>query len=856
MADITGTPEADSLFGSLSADAIVALTGDDIAFGSDGDDLIFGNAGNDALAGNQGNDTLNSGRDNDVILGGQGDDIAQGDDGNDWVFGNLGVDTLFGNLGDDTLFGGQGNDVIFAGQGNDVVAGDLGNDVISGDRGTDTLSGGAGNDIFVVTKGGGGPTLADADVILDFRDGDRLGIAPGLSLAQINIQFVPGSNNLGDAIVRDLSDNTGNYLAIVKNVSSTQITANTFTTNLTPLTDGNDGTDDGGDDDGGSNGGGTTGPVPPLARAIALNVGEDTPITTTFDASDANNDPLTFKIIDSPTTGIASFFGLPNGYFSYTPGPNFSGSDSFTYQVSDGTALSNVARVNINVFSLEDVPVAEAKTVAVDLIKDSPVTLTGTDGDGDPLSFKITSLPSNGKLFQTTDGMARGAEIKADTAVTNPQGSVIFVPNPGATSSASFEYVANDGKADSAAATVALTLGNTLPNSAPQIDLNGDVAQDLDFRANFRPGGSPARIVDATNLTVTDADNDNIASATIKMASFPDGATESLGVDAALANTKGITTNYNGTTGTLTLTGFAPAMTYAEVLRTVTYSNTAPAPNLASRTVTFTVNDGKENSIAAVSTVLYPPRGTADTVKITPNTRGILPTSLLLANDGGVGSNITGISFVTGVTPNGGSVISSLTFDNIASNSSFTYTLRDIFGNTATTPVSVEIVNAGYNTDVVVGGDGPDLLRGQRGPDTLTGGAGADVFIYQDRGDAPDSTFNFDRISRINGSSQDIITDFVRGTDKIGITSNLLAANANNFSSILPTVQTEANFVNNTNILSGTQRLFAVETGDSTYIVYEDDGNNMDRTNSRIFAKLAGVTGWGTLTENDFSFIA
>jgi Bacterial Ig domain/RTX calcium-binding nonapeptide repeat (4 copies) len=857
MADITGTPGVDSLFGSLSADAIVALEGDDIAFGSDGDDAIFGNAGNDALAGNQGNDTINSGRDNDVILGGQGDDLGQGDDGNDWVFGNLGTDTLFGNIGDDSIFGGQGNDIIFAGQGNDFISGDFGNDVISGDRGTDSLSGGAGNDIFVLTKGGGGATPADADVILDFREGDRLGIAPGLTLADINIQFVAGSNSLGDVIIRDLSDNTGSYLAIVKNVSQTLITANTFTTNLTPLTNDDSGGGDGGGDDGGDGGGGTTGPVPPLARNLTLNIGEDTPISTQFDASDANNDPLTFSIIDAPTSGIASLFGLPHGFFSYTPGRNFSGSDSFTYQVNDGTALSNVATVNINIFSIEDVPVADAKTLTVDLQMPSPITLSGTDGDGDPLKFKILSLPPNGKLFQTADGTALGAEItEPNTVVANPQGIVIFVPNQGATGSASFEYVANDGKADSAGATVAFTLGNVLPNNAPGIDLNGD-AEGLDFSANFTPDATPednqVSIVDKKNLNVGDADNDNIASAIVTIANLQDGGAEILAVDTALANANGITVNAT-TPGTLTLTGFASTTTYATVLRTLTYNNTDATPSFTTRTVTVVVNDGKENSVPAVSTVQYPllPQGTDDTILVTPSTRGILPASAFLGNDSGIDLEMT-VSGVlpTGVTPTG-SPITSLTFNN-ATGGTFGYTLTDDFGNTSTATVSVSTVNSTTGNDTIVGGDGSDLLRGQRGADTLTGGSGSDVFIYQDARDGSDPAFTANNTAAITTAigqnRHDVITDFVRRTDQIGITSNLLVVN--DFTSVLPAVQTDIT----ANVLSGNQRIFAFDNGVNTYLIYDGNSNNTNGADSRIFAQLLGVTGLGTLRDTDFSFI-
>lgn len=57
--------------------------------------------------------------------------------------------------------------------------------------------------------------------------------------------------------------------------------------------------------------------------------------------------------------------------------------------------------------------------------------------------------------------------------------------------------------------------------------------------------------------------------------------------------------------------------------------------------------------------------------------------------------------------------------------------------------------------DVIQGGSGNDLLSGGDGSDTLTGGAGADLFVFSDLTGA--------------GGGSDVITDFVRGTDRIDL---------------------------------------------------------------------------------------
>jgi hypothetical protein len=45
-----------------------------------------------------------------------------------------------------------------------------------------------------------------------------------------------------------------------------------------------------------------------------------------------------------------------DGAFQYMPDTDFNGSDSFTYQVSDGLAISNVATVTITIQAVNDGP--------------------------------------------------------------------------------------------------------------------------------------------------------------------------------------------------------------------------------------------------------------------------------------------------------------------------------------------------------------------------------------------------------------------------------------------------------------------------------------------------------------------
>jgi len=86
--------------------------------------------------------------------------------------------------------------------------------------------------------------------------------------------------------------------------------------------------------------------TPPEAHSQSVNIKENTSETITLSGSDADNDPLTYTIIDQPDHGALSGTA-PN--LTYTPTAGYIGSDSFTFIVNDGKSDSLIAMVNINV---------------------------------------------------------------------------------------------------------------------------------------------------------------------------------------------------------------------------------------------------------------------------------------------------------------------------------------------------------------------------------------------------------------------------------------------------------------------------------------------------------------------------
>ncbi|TPW12862.1 MAG: hypothetical protein FD127_2387, partial [Acidimicrobiaceae bacterium] len=78
-------------------------------------------------------------------------------------------------------------------------------------------------------------------------------------------------------------------------------------------------------------------------------VGNDTSV-------DLDGDALTWVMTSGPTSGALIFNA--GGTYTYTPTANYCGTDSFTYEISDGTDV-DAATVTIDVTCVNDVPVAD-----------------------------------------------------------------------------------------------------------------------------------------------------------------------------------------------------------------------------------------------------------------------------------------------------------------------------------------------------------------------------------------------------------------------------------------------------------------------------------------------------------------
>lgn len=208
----------------------------------------------------------------------------------------------------------------------------------------------------------------------------------------------------------------------------------------------------------------------PVAAAKSVTTAKNNAVAIVLSGTDVEGSALTYSVLTSPTKGVLSG-SAPN--LTYTPNTNATGSDSFTYRVTDGSANSAAATVSITVTNANQAPQAASKSVATMKNKEVPIQLSATDADSNPLSYRIVSQPSAGSLTGTPPNLA-------------------FKPETGFVGNASFTYVANDGTVDSAPASV--TIKVKAANKKPLATANTIVANQ----------GAATAVV----LSATDADDD------------------------------------------------------------------------------------------------------------------------------------------------------------------------------------------------------------------------------------------------------------------------------------------------------------------------------------------------------------
>ncbi|HEX8003632.1 MAG TPA: Ig-like domain-containing protein [Mycobacteriales bacterium] len=194
-----------------------------------------------------------------------------------------------------------------------------------------------------------------------------------------------------------------------------------------------------------------------------------------------------------------------DGSFTYTPVTTYTGPDSFTYDVSDGTA-TDTATVSLTVVPPNATPTADATSASGNEDAGAiTVTLTGHDSDDDNLTFAVSS-PVGGTLG--TPAAPADCTTTALTCTT----TVTFTPAADFNGAGSFSYTVYDGTISSAPAGATVTVNPV--NDAPSFTAGAGQTVNEDAAAQTVTGwatgvsaGPANESAQTVSFTVTNDDN-------------------------------------------------------------------------------------------------------------------------------------------------------------------------------------------------------------------------------------------------------------------------------------------------------------------------------------------------------------
>ncbi len=773
---VYGSQHNDTLIGDAGVNELWGQAGADAISGGAGDDYLSGGAGADGIDGGVGVDwaryvTSTAAVNIDLSLataqtGGhaEGDILTSienviGSAYDDTLIGDAGANVLTGEAGDDSLAGGGGIDTLDGGGGTDTAlfSGNFADYALSIDGTGGTIVGTSGTTTIVDIE-----TLSFADRSINL---DAVNNAPILVSALDNATLLTGdplSLNLGGHFVDIDAADSLTYAATLADgstlpswlgfdVATGVLTGTAVLADIALLSIKVIATD----------GAGASvetlfdlNVTRPNVAPVALAIGDQaatqdiafsfTVPTGTFTDADAV-DVLTLSATQSDGSALPTWlaFDAATGMFSGTPANGDVGAVAVIVTATDLLGETVDSGFNVSVANVNDAPTASNVTSSVDEGQAYIVDLAtlASDIDGDVLTYTLTSTPATGTSsltgsvftyqsligtfgpaaisYQVDDGNGGVATGAVDLAVNNinfaPTVSTVSASvNEGQSVQVDLAAYASDLDGDTLSYTLDGTPGAGMASiSGSTLTYNSAVggfgAQAVGFTVSDGNRGSVTADVDVTVNNINFAPTAVNGSGTVN-----EGQSFSIDLATLAADIDGDSLTYSiigaPATGSATISG-----------STLTYASVDGAPG--NYNIGYTVSDGQGGTasasiVATVVDVNDAPTAFNDSLYTYLTSGASFAASRLLENDADPDGDV--LTVISVFNPIGLSSLALSADDFISfgipseSTGSFSYTIGDGNGHTATATVSVEhfilVIDVGKPIAFDLDGDGIELV--------------------------------------------------------------------------------------------------------------------------------------------------
>jgi hypothetical protein len=480
----------------------------------------------------------------------------------------------------------------------------------------------------------------------------------------------------------------------------------------------------------------------PVAGADSFTGPENTALTGTLAGNDTPS--ADGSSVWSLTTGAAHGTVVVNadGTYTYTPAAGYTGTDSFTYTITDAAGTTSTASVTLTVTPIAPTAVADSAS------GDENATITGS------LATNDTPVAGESNTWTVATDPAHGS------VVVNADGTYAYTPDTGYVGKDSFTYTITDAHGQTSTATATITVEAISPTAAADaftVDENGTLATSSVLTNDTQVAGDASSLAatsttahgtltlaadfattgnftytpdtgyvgkDSFTYTITDAHGQtSTATATITVEAIsPTAAADAFTVDenGTLATSSVLTndTQVAGDASSLTATSTTSHGTLtlaADFATTGNFTYTPDTGYVGKDSFTYTITDAHGQTSTATATITVEaisPTAAADTYTTTEDTA--IVSASVRTNDVAVAGETNDWALVTS-TSHGTLTLAAdfattgkFTYTpdaNYSGADSFTYTITDDTGRTATATATI---------DVTAVADAPTLAIGDK----------------------------------------------------------------------------------------------------------------------------------------------
>lgn len=418
-------------------------------------------------------------------------------------------------------------------------------------------------------------------------------------------------------------------------------------------------------------------------------------------ANDGGTGPLTAAVATAPSHG--SVVVSPDGSFVYTPEKGFSGTDSFTYTLTDGNGVTSTATASVAV-APEAVDDAVQVTAGGNAHLDGPGVLGNDFGTG--LTAAVETGPQHGTAtvatngefdytpapgfsgtdtvtYQVTDAAGRTSTatvtitvkpVAVDDAATTPNGTTVTTP-------ASAGLLAND-------------LGTGLRVTDHGTPAHGVVTVDADGSWSYTPDAGTSG-TDSFEYQVTDASGQTATARAwviVGDLAAADQGTATAGRPLSVDAAKGLLSNDSGTGLSGALDG-APRHGDVTVAKDGSYVYTPATGFSGTDTFTYTATDAEGQKSTGIVTVVVVPDAVDDVTSTKAGTAVTVAEPGVLGNDLGTDLRAEIVDAPTHGTATiaAGGTITYTPADGFSGTDQLTYRATDASGGSDVATVTIHV---------------------------------------------------------------------------------------------------------------------------------------------------------------------